>query len=115
MDTTHPKERKAINSHKAKGSLYMILNTWCLHLSFKHHSKNMDSISLKKKTLPKNKVNFFHVFFFFLHDSALLTLIYAKKLKGKGVFSGCLRKPHMLFAEPPQGQIRNTGVTDWLP
>lgn len=55
MDTTHPKERKAINSHKAKGSLYMILNTWCLHLSFKHHSKNMDSISLKKKLYQRIK------------------------------------------------------------
>lgn len=96
MDTTHPKERKAINSHKAKGSLYMILNTWCLHLSFKHHSKNMDIISFGgKKTLPKNKVNFLHVFFF-LHDSALLILIYAKKLKGKGVFSGCLKTSYAL-------------------
>lgn len=86
MDTTRPSKRKqSIVSRKAQGTVFeydfKIPGAYIVHS--KHYSENTDNGF--EKLHQKMKQIIFHVF---LHDAALLILIYAKKLKGKGnIFS----------------------------
>lgn len=85
MDTTRPSKRKQSIVVKPKAqSLNMILKYLVAYIIHsKHYSENTDNGF--EKLHQKMKQIIFHVF---LHDAALLILIYAKKLKGKGnIFS----------------------------